>query len=41
MLVKTGGKYRRMDYRFTDKRKTQVLGVYPAVSLAKAYAKLE
>jgi len=29
-----GGKYWRFDYRFTDKRKTLALGVYPDVSLA-------
>ena len=34
--VKAAGKYWRMDYRFADKRKTLALGVYPAVSLAKA-----
>ena len=36
--VKAGGKYWRMDYRHGDKRKTLALGVYPAVSLAKARA---
>jgi integrase len=36
LLVKTGGKYWRMDYSHADKRKTLALGVYPAVSLAKA-----
>ncbi len=36
LLVKAAGKYWRMDYRFADKRKTQALGVYPAVSLAAA-----
>ena len=36
LLVNAGGKYWRMDYRFADKRKTLALGVYPAVSLAKA-----
>ena len=39
LLVNAGGKYWRMDYRFADKRKTLALGVYPAVSLAKARAK--
>ena len=39
LLVKDAGKYWRMDYRFEDKRKTLALGVYPAVSLAKASAK--
>ena len=36
LLVNKGGKYWRMNYRFADKRKTLALGVYPAVSLAKA-----
>ena len=36
LLVKEGGKYWRMDYRHADKRRTLALGVYPAVSLAKA-----
>lgn len=36
LLVNAGGKYWRMNYRFADKRKTLALGVYPAVSLAKA-----
>lgn len=36
LLVNAGGKYWRMDYRFSEKRKTLALGVYPAVSLAKA-----
>ena len=36
LLVKTAGKYWRMDYRFVGKRKTLALGVYPAVSIAKA-----
>ena len=36
LLVKAAGKYWRMDYRYAKKRKTLALGVYPAVSLAKA-----
>lgn len=36
LLVKSGGKYWRMDYRFADKRKTLALGIYPEVSLTKA-----
>jgi integrase len=36
LLVNSGGKYWRMNYRFAGKRKTLALGVYPAVSLAKA-----
>ena len=31
LLVYSGGKYWRMNYRFADKRKTLTLGVYPAV----------
>lgn len=34
--VKEAGKYWRMAYRFAGKQKTLALGVYPAVSLAKA-----
>ena len=34
--VKQAGKYWRMNYRFTGRQKTLALGVYPAVSLAKA-----
>ena len=34
--VKEAGKYWRMSYRFLGKQKTLALGVYPAVSLAKA-----
>jgi integrase len=36
LLVKTTGKYWRMDYRYDGKRKTLALGVYDIVSLAKA-----
>lgn len=36
LLVKSVGKYWRMDYRFADKRKTLALGIYPEVSLTKA-----
>ena len=36
LLVKPAGKYWRMDYRFAGMRRTLALGVYPAVSLAKA-----
>ncbi|MDQ1833222.1 MULTISPECIES: tyrosine-type recombinase/integrase [Massilia] len=36
LLVKSTGKYWRMDYRFEGKRKTLALGVYKDVSLAKA-----
>lgn len=34
--IKEAGKYWRMSYRFLGKQKTLALGVYPAVSLAKA-----
>ncbi len=36
LLVKAAGRYWRMDYAFSGKRKTLALGVYPAVSLANA-----
>jgi integrase len=38
LLVKTSGKYWRMNYRFEGKHKTLALGVYPGVSLAGARA---
>jgi integrase len=41
LLVNSAGKYWRMDYRFVGKRKTMALGVYPAVSLAKARQRRE
>ena len=41
LLVNKGGKYWRMNYRFAYKRKTLALGVYPAVSLAKARQRRE
>lgn len=41
LLVNKAGKYWRMDYRFAGKRKTLALGVYPAVSLAKARQRRE
>jgi integrase len=41
LLVNAGGKYWRMDYRFSGKRKTLALGVYPDVSLAKARKRRE
>lgn len=41
LLVKEAGKYWRMDYRHLGKRKTLALGVYPAVSLAKARKRRE
>ena len=39
LLVNAVGKYWRMNYRFSDKRKTLALGVYPDVGLAKARAR--
>ena len=36
LLVTKAGRYWRMNYRFAGKRKTLALGIYPAVSLAKA-----
>lgn len=36
LLVNASGKYWRLNYRFAGKQKTLALGVYPAVSLAKA-----
>lgn len=36
LLVTAAGKYWHMDYRYIGKRKTLALGVYPAVTLAKA-----
>jgi integrase len=41
LLVKAGGKYWRMDYRFADKRKTLALGTYPEVSIVKARKRRE
>ena len=39
LLVNAAGKYWRMDYRYSGKRKTLALGVYPDVSLARAREK--
>jgi integrase len=36
LLVKTGGMYWRLDYRFNQKRKTLAIGVYPTISLKRA-----
>lgn len=41
LLVKAAGRYWRMDYRHLGKQKTLALGVYPAVSLAKARKRRE
>ncbi len=39
LLINTSGRYWRMDYRFSEKRKTLAFGVYPDVSLAEARAR--
>lgn len=39
LLVKSSGKYWRLNYRFGGKQKTLALGVYPAVGLADARKK--
>jgi integrase len=39
LLINNSGKYFRFDYRFTGKRKTLALGVYPDVSLKEARIK--
>lgn len=39
LLVKTTGKYWRMDYRFGGKRKTLAIGVYPTITLVNARKK--
>lgn len=39
LLIKPAGKYWRMDYRFSDKRKTLALGVYPVIALVDARKK--
>ncbi len=39
LLVKTTGKYWRMDYRFAGKRKTLAIGVYPTITLVDARKK--
>ncbi len=41
LLVKSSGKYWRMDYSYAAKRKTLALGVYPEVSLANARKRRE
>lgn len=38
LLVKSSGKYWRMDYTHADKRKTLAIGVYPLITLADARA---
>lgn len=39
LLLPTGGKCWRYNYRFEKKRKTVALGTYPDISLAKARAR--
>jgi len=41
LLIKSSGKYWRLDYRFGDKRKTMAIGIYPQVSLKEARGKRE
>ncbi len=41
LLVMSSGKYWRMDYRFSGKRKTLALGVYPETSIVKARKRRE
>lgn len=40
LVLPSGGRYWRMDYRFAGKRRTLALGVYPDVSLKDAHEKL-
>ena len=39
LVLPSGGRYWRLDYRYQQKRKTLALGVYPAVSLLQAREK--
>ncbi len=39
LLVKSIGKYWRMDYRFAGKRKTLAIGIYPKITLVNAREK--
>jgi hypothetical protein len=39
MVVPTGGKYWRYNYRFDGKQKTLALGIYPDVPLERARAR--
>ncbi len=39
LLVKSTGKYWRMDYRFGGKRKISAIGVYPTITLVNARKK--
>lgn len=40
LVHKNGSKYFRLDYRFTNKRKTLALGIYPDTTLKQAREKL-
>ena len=41
LLISKTGKYWRFDYRYTGKRKTLALGIYPTISLANARNRLD
>jgi hypothetical protein len=41
LVVPSGGRYWRLDYRFAGKRRTLALGTYPDVSLASARGRRE
>ena len=41
LVMPTGARYWRLDYRFAGKRRTLAIGVYPLVSLANARARRE
>ena len=41
LVVPSGSRYWRLDYRFAGKRRTHALGTYPEVSLARARRKRE
>src|SRR5262245_3847320 len=41
LIIPSGARYWRMDYRFGGKRRTLALGVYPEVPLARARAHRE
>ena len=41
LIMPSGARYWRMDYRFAGKRRTLALGVYPEVPLAQARARRE
>src|SRR6516225_3181094 len=41
LVVPTGARYWRLDYRFAGKRRTLALGIYPDVTLASARGRRE